>query len=114
MLAGFLIGDVPIRRGIGRDIAKRISSDRHAAFFRQNFQNMARGVVLIAFRAAEGNKRSDRRTGDDGNFFQPLDDIGRRIVIKYRRANEDEIVFWQNALFGFLEFELVNFNVFIF
>ena len=92
MLSGFLIGTVPFWCGIRGNISKRIPSYRYSTFARQDFENMTGGIVLIAFGTTKGNERGDWCSLDGWNFFQPITDIGRGIIIKNRTANDDKII----------------------
>ena len=58
--------------------------------------------MLIAFRAAEGNKGRHRCSLDGRNRFQPLADIGGSIIVKYRRSDNDEIIIRQEVFIKFL------------
>src|SRR4030042_1859300 len=92
MLSGDLVGTIPVWCWVRSNIPEGIPSHRDSAFVSQKFENMTGRVMLIAFRATEGNKDRNRRSGDRRNGFQPLADIGGGIIIKYRRADDDEVL----------------------
>ncbi|OQC71724.1 MAG: hypothetical protein BWX45_01123 [Deltaproteobacteria bacterium ADurb.Bin002] len=91
MLSGALISAVPGCR-VGWNAAESFHADRNAFFLRQEMKDVAQSIVLIAFRSAERHKRRHGNSGNLRNRGKPIAHIGRRVIIKNRRADQDQIV----------------------
>jgi len=87
-----LIITIPFWCGIRGNISEGISSDRDSTLFNKNFENMTRSIMLVAFGPAERDKGGNGRSLYRGDFLQPIDNIGRCIIIKNRSANDYKIV----------------------